>query len=165
MAVRTQIVRKSGFFQLMFYIIVFCKNIPFFLKNNLRFLTPTLAEWDIAYAGALFILTSSCIFNQEWPQKPLKDFKISWILSKVRKIWKLPSRKFFFKARIFFKNLDFNDRCKNRIEHNNEKIWSRFNNSVFKGMQFTTKSQGDNLPALGLKMCDFFLKFKSVYGF
>ena len=54
----------------------------------------------------------------------------------------------FFKARIFF-NLDCNNLCKNEIECNNEKISSRFTNTVTHKIDFTTnRSHRDHPPAL-----------------
>ena len=49
---------------------------------------------------------------------------------------------------MFFKNFDFDNRFKNEIEDNNEKIWSRFSDTVSQKNDFTADGlQLDNPPA------------------
>ena len=115
---------------------VFCKIFPSFWKKK-GFLTPTLAECDLAYAGALSILSCSWILNKNDLKNLYKNLKISWILSNVRKIWKLP-RKNIFKARHCFSMILISIKgvkMKSRII--SKKIWSRFNERISTKMDFT----------------------------
>ena len=45
--------------------------------------------------------------------------------------------KMFLRQRFFFTNFDYNNRCKNKIEDNNQKICSQFSDIVSRKIDFT----------------------------
>ena len=48
----------------------------------------------------------------------------------------LREQNFFVGKELFFKNFDFNNRCQNEIEDKNEKIRSRFGNTLSQKIDF-----------------------------
>ena len=60
-------------------------------------------------------------------------------------------QKIFQGKRFFIKNFDFNKRCKNEIEDNNENKWSRFSDTVSQKIDFTVWDlHRDHPPAWNL---------------
>ena len=109
------------------------------------YFSPTMAELDIAYADgwSLWRLFSSSLpyidrFLNFWPKcdinysvktrKTIKGILINvWIHVIINRILD----QFFWRQEMLFESFDFNTWCRNKIADDNEKLCSRFRNTVF----------------------------------